>query len=706
MISQLQWPIFYSAVGGMIGAVLVPLTQCTFCHPKLVSPTEGALYSDSEDLLCGFAAGTSIGNVLSVPISLAGGSPIKSAVGASGVIFLMYSPLYTLLLTGHGPRLVAHKCTSVFIGCAASATLVVVGNFYPLTIQQNIAISSAGYWVAVSWAAAFFMIAVHETSLTMVLPLYLDILFFWLAMLAYIERSNTFYTTAYLSVSTILVVPCSYYVLNVAVNTQSAVPFLYDENGDLLVPKPVPRYVADFSNDAEIIILTQRPPVTSPVMPLTPDPPPAEFLAKTKHIFVIPNYGESLELLGRTLGVLASHPNSRRRYGVYMAMEGQERGWEAKYEALHTRFRPMFFWMGFNAHFLQAGEMAGKGANVNSAVRRLVMEWDGAKPENTMLTILDSDVLITAEYVLYVDWVWASDPVAAECNVMAHMTSLIDNASELPLSIVQWDLASFTSITGQSASTSDPRFPLATYTMRLTIPMDVGYWLPGLTGIGEDQMNAVRVFIHYTRLGRTPTLVVIRVPYWCSSELTLQAKARQQVRHYLGIQIMWHSWAASRGLSLRRRMEITWRCSAPFFVAMECPLVLFSLNFLSKGQVGFETWFVVLSAWGVIGGIGAFAIARQALRLWGLSIDGNAKSKSGLWDIVQFSCILPPLFICQMFCGAHSRVWLALAEFGFTSVEYQGARQNGDDSSPKGSPGPTANVANSILSSGEGKGLV
>lgn len=77
------------------------------------------------------------GNALSIPVSVAGGSSIRAATGASGVIFLMYSPLYTLLLTGHGPRLVAHKCTAVFFGCAASATLVVVGNLYPLTIAQN-----------------------------------------------------------------------------------------------------------------------------------------------------------------------------------------------------------------------------------------------------------------------------------------------------------------------------------------------------------------------------------------------------------------------------------------------------------------------------------------------------------------------------------------------------------------------------------------
>lgn len=58
--------------------------------------------------------------------------------------------------------------------------------------------------------------------------------------------------TTYLTISTLIVVPSTYYICNVAINVQSAVSFLHDGHGDLLVPKPVPCYAADFVQDEKM----------------------------------------------------------------------------------------------------------------------------------------------------------------------------------------------------------------------------------------------------------------------------------------------------------------------------------------------------------------------------------------------------------------------------------------------------------------------
>ena len=56
---------------------------------------------------------------------------------------------------------------------------------------------------------------------------------------------------------------------------------------------------------------TQTAPVTFP--PMACEPPTSDFITETRHVFVIPNYKESLELLEDTLRILATHPGCQER---------------------------------------------------------------------------------------------------------------------------------------------------------------------------------------------------------------------------------------------------------------------------------------------------------------------------------------------------------------------------------------------------------
>jgi hypothetical protein len=44
-------------------------------------------------------------------------------------------------------------------------------------------------------------------------------------------------------------------------------------------------------------------------------------------------------------------------------------------------------------------------------------------------------------------------------NHRMKVSPLMDNIEEVPIEVMQWELAFFSSITGQSCSPADPRFP-------------------------------------------------------------------------------------------------------------------------------------------------------------------------------------------------------------------------------------------------------
>ena len=66
--------------------------------------------------------------------------------------------------------------------------------------------------------------------------------------------------------------------------------------------------------DGPVPDLTALPkPVTTPEIAVVQAPAPSEFLQQTRHLFVLPNYNETPQLLAHTLRVLMTHPNCQTR---------------------------------------------------------------------------------------------------------------------------------------------------------------------------------------------------------------------------------------------------------------------------------------------------------------------------------------------------------------------------------------------------------
>ena len=104
--------------------------------------------------------------------------------------------------------------------------------------------------------------------------------------------------------------------------------------------------------------------------------------------------------LRKTIKNLADHPASKN-YIIVLALEAKEANHVEKAETLMKEFQQEFQVIAYTTHTLVPGEMPGKGANVNAAVRQISqMPW---VCKDMMLTILDADALVHQRYILELD---------------------------------------------------------------------------------------------------------------------------------------------------------------------------------------------------------------------------------------------------------------------------------------------------------------
>lgn len=65
-------------------------------------------------------------------------------------------------------------------------------------------------------------------------------------------------------------------------------------------------------------------------------------------------------------------------------------------------------------HFIQPGELAGKSANENFAVRELHKQWaeldPSLDPYDVLVTITDADSVFSPRYIEQLDWVYSQQP--------------------------------------------------------------------------------------------------------------------------------------------------------------------------------------------------------------------------------------------------------------------------------------------------------
>ncbi|SPQ17844.1 42024573-32d0-4412-a865-c24ea6512774 [Thermothielavioides terrestris] len=218
------------------------------------------------------------------------------------------------------------------------------------------------------------------------------------------------------------------------------------------------------------------------------------------HAIVIPNYKEENDTLRETLEVLASHPQARNTYDVYLAMEQRERNAETKAARLTNEFSKKFRSIDFTVHPSDIpGELAGKGSNMAWAARKLSEKYSLAQRKDVIVTGIDArpneaDSHLSSNYFALVTTMHMAYPDSASTTLYSAPIIFDRNAHNVPAIVrvadVLWSAAGMSGL--YKGSWIAP--PTSVYSVPLELVDRVGGWDCDSEAIGEDLHMYLKCF--------------------------------------------------------------------------------------------------------------------------------------------------------------------------------------------------------------------
>ncbi|KXJ95445.1 glycosyl transferase family group 2-domain-containing protein [Microdochium bolleyi] len=225
-----------------------------------------------------------------------------------------------------------------------------------------------------------------------------------------------------------------------------------------------------------------------------------EFLAdvdadRVVHAIIIPNYKEEVDTLRETLDVLASHPQARDCYDVYLGMEQREHNVELKAMNLIQEFVKKFRSIEYTLHPSDIpGESPGKGSNIAWAGRKLSERYSMASRKDVVVTGIDADSHLSSNYFALLTNMHISNPETARTTLYAAPIIFDRNAHAVPAIVrvgdILWAAAGMSGLYG--ASTIAP--PTSVYSLPLELIDRVGGWDCDSEAIGEDLHMYLKCF--------------------------------------------------------------------------------------------------------------------------------------------------------------------------------------------------------------------
>ncbi|KAK8049743.1 hypothetical protein PG994_011473 [Apiospora phragmitis] len=213
------------------------------------------------------------------------------------------------------------------------------------------------------------------------------------------------------------------------------------------------------------------------------------------HAIVIPNYKEEVDILRETLEVLASHPQARYTYDVYLGMEQREHNVELKAMNLIQEFAKKFRSIDFTLHPSDIpGESPGKGSNMAWAARKLSEKYPLAMRKDVIVTGIDADSHLASNYFALLTSMHLSHPETATTTLYAAPIIFDRNAHNIPAVVrvgdILWAGAGMSGL--YSGSTIAP--PTSVYSVPLQLVDRVGGWDSDAEAIGEDLHMYLKCF--------------------------------------------------------------------------------------------------------------------------------------------------------------------------------------------------------------------
>lgn len=210
-------------------------------------------------------------------------------------------------------------------------------------------------------------------------------------------------------------------------------------------------------------------------------PPDALAWDDVRHIVIVPNYKEPMEILERTLQNLAAQYEACKRMTVVLAMEAAEEGCVEKAETLVAAYSHCFANLFFTVHPRGLpGEMQCKSANQAWAARwarRKLVDQMGYNLDHILVTTQDADTLWHQNHFFALTYLFATNPRRYvrfwqgpiryhtniwEINPLLRIVNAYSTALELAYLAAPWWIP----------------MPMSSYSLSLRLLDSSGYWDP------------------------------------------------------------------------------------------------------------------------------------------------------------------------------------------------------------------------------------
>lgn len=216
-----------------------------------------------------------------------------------------------------------------------------------------------------------------------------------------------------------------------------------------------------------------------------------------KHIIIIPNYKEPIEILRLTLDNLSRQYEARQRITIVMAMEAGEQNCAEKGEQLRSEYSHCFENFYYTVH--PSGlpsEMRGKSANEAWAARwikRKLVDEKGYNPDHMVVSTMDADTKWHQDYFYALTYQFATNPNRYvrfwqspiryhgniwDINPLMRLVNAYATAFELAYLAAPWWLP----------------MTMSSYSMSLRLLDSAGYWDTDV--IAEDWHMFIKAFFH------------------------------------------------------------------------------------------------------------------------------------------------------------------------------------------------------------------
>ncbi len=267
--------------------------------------------------------------------------------------------------------------------------------------------------------------------------------------------------------------------------------------------------------------------------------------SRVRHLIVIPTYRESVSKMARTIEcIVRSDYPFMDQVLVVIGFEDREKGAREKEALLRTEFGERIR-IEVSYHELSTGELPGKASNQSWAVRDVVsrvIETEGVRPEDTIVTICDADSTLPANYLSYLTYTFLTDRDRLYHFYWAPVL-LYNNFWKLSFFVrMQASLSSVQRLANLEDQAN--LIQISTYSTSLKLLQDVGYWDVDI--IPEDWHIHLQAYFHHGAKVRTiPLYTMINgdAVHTGSLARTFLTRYEQEKRWAWGVSDVAYAWS-------------------------------------------------------------------------------------------------------------------------------------------------------------------